>query len=261
MFLTKEEKAKFRKRLRGDLVLHCPKCNGTGYITRIEERNGVKGEISSHCSCVQEVERKMKLLDSGITLESIRDWNIDKIKDKHYYKKVFDYIKNFNDNYSKGKGLFIHGRQGIGKTTVSCIIAEEVSKIKPYFEQDEYTVGFIMFADVIDNNFDEERKRKTEKLLMGVDLLIIDNLGNEAGRNKESQFAQRILEMTLRKRHNNLLPTVITTNYELDEIEKMYNKDIHDFLIQNNEDVFFSDENHRTIQETTDKNADDDFDF
>ena len=95
---------------------------------------------------------------------------------------------------------------------------------------------------------------------MGVDLLIIDNLGNEAGRNKESQFAQRILEMTLRKRHNNLLPTVITTNYELDEIEKMYNKDVHDFLIQNNEDIFFSDENHRT---TNDENVDDEenFDF
>jgi DNA replication protein DnaC len=254
MFLSKEEREKYRKRLRGDLVLHCPKCNGTGFISKTDEKGFV---TSTHWSCTKEVEAKLKLLDAGITYESIRNWNMDKIQGKHYFKKIQDYIINFNDNYSMGKGLFIHGRQGIGKTTVSCIIAEEISKIKPYFEQNEYSVGFIMFADVVDSTFDEQRKRQVENFLMNVDLLIIDNLGNEAGRKSESQFTQRILEMTLRKRHNKLLPTVITTNYELNEIEKMYNKDIHDFLIQNNEEIFFSDENHRTTIEEKNDDVDD----
>jgi len=246
MFMTKEEREKFSKRLRGDLVLNCPKCHGTGFITKlVEDERGIKTEMSSHCSCVKKVEEKLRLLDAGLTYESIRNWNVDKLKDKHYFSKIRNYIDNFNNNYAEGKGLFIHGRQGIGKTTVSCVIATEVSKIKPYFEQDRYSIGFIMFADVIENSFDEKKKVLTQDLLFNSDLLILDNLGNEAGRNKDSQYAQRILEMILRKRHNKLLPTIITTNYELEEIEEMYNKDIHDFLIQNNDDIFFSDDNHR----------------
>jgi DNA replication protein DnaC len=117
-----------------------------------------------------------------------------------------------------------------------------------------------MFEDIIKKQFDKEDKNILNTLLYKTDLLIIDNLGNESGRN-ENQFAQRTLEMILRKRDNASLPTIVSTNYNLDEVGSEYNKDIKDFLTQNNICVYFSGDNYRVKKEIRALADEDDFEF
>ena len=73
---------------------------------------------------------------------------------------------------------------------------------------------------------------------------IIDNVGNETGKN-EKQFSQRILEMILRKRDNDCLPTILSSNYNIDEMATEYNNDVRDFILQNDKLVSVLGDNHR----------------
>jgi DNA replication protein DnaC len=51
--------------------------------------------------------------------------------------------------------------------------------------------------------------------------------------------------MILRKRDNDCLPTIISSNYNINEIETEYNIDVKDFIIQNDEIVYIAGDNHR----------------
>ena len=42
------------------------------------------------------------------------------------------------------------------------------------------------------------------------------------------------------------LPTIISSNYNINEIETEYNMDVKDFIIQNDEIVYVAGDNHRT---------------
>lgn len=251
MLLTKEELELERHKLTRRIMGKCTVCNGTGYVHKQDERGN---EISYVCECKKNVETNVRLRDYGVPLKFLNPkWNMEMLKDKSYYEDIRDYIDNFLEYYDEGKGLFLFGPQGRGKTTIECIVAKEIAKkVNPdtFNPKRRFTVGFMMFDDIVKSQFDKENKEAVNKLIYKTDLLIIDNLGNEQGRN-ENQFAQRILEMILRKRDNDTLPTIVSTNYNLDEMGTEYNKDIKDFLTQNNVCVYFAGNNYRTeVKET-----------
>ena len=261
MLLNKEELELERQKLRRRIMDKCPKCHGKGFIVKTDEHGD---GTSFPCSCKKDIEACVRLVDYGVPLKFLNPkWNMTMLEDKPYYNDIKDYVDNFIDYYDEGKGLFLFGPQGRGKTTIECIIAKEIaSKINPDTgdRRNCFVVGFMMFEDIIKKQFDKEDKNILNSLLYKTDLLIIDNLGNESGRN-ENQFAQRTLEMILRKRDNASLPTIVSTNYNLDEVGSEYNKDIKDFLTQNNICVYFSGDNYRVKKETKALTNEDDFEF
>ena len=181
---------------------------------------------------------------------------IDFSKVSNEVKELFD---NYLDNYDEGKGLFLSGPQGRGKTTIESIIAKFlVTKPNPDTFDKHYTfnVAFSMYDDLLKWQFDKNCQDKMKFFIYKSDWLIIDNVGNEMGRN-DKQFSQRFLEMILRKRDNDCKPVIISSNYTIDEIGKEYNNDIRDFIIQNNEIINVLGDNHRIEK----YNTGDDFDF
>lgn len=243
MLLSKEEQELEVKKNRRRFVQTCKKCGGTGFLTRTN--NGY--EESYPCSCLKVVKRNVKLLDWGVPRKFLNDkWNMDFLKEKPYYQDIKNYIDNFQENYDNGKGLFLYGPQGRGKTTVESIIAKEVvMMVNPdtFSKKQTFNVAFAMYDDIVKKQFDKEQSQ-LKYFLYKSDLLIIDNVGNETGKN-EKQFSQRILEMILRKRDNDCLPTILSSNYNIDEMATEYNNDVRDFILQNDKLVSVLGDNHR----------------
>lgn len=243
MLLSKEEQELEVKKNRRRFVQTCKKCGGTGFLTRMN--NGY--EESYPCSCLKVVKRNVKLLDWGVPRKFLNDkWNMDFLKEKPYYQDIKNYIDNFQENYDNGKGLFLYGPQGRGKTTIESIIAKEVvMMVNPdtFSKKQTFNVAFAMYDDIVKKQFDKEQSQ-LKYFLYKSDLLIIDNVGNETGKN-EKQFSQRILEMILRKRDNDCLPTILSSNYNIDEMATEYNNDVRDFILQNDKLVSVLGDNHR----------------
>ena len=87
------------------------------------------------------------------------------------------------------------------------------------------------------------------------DLLILDNIGSETG---TAGYNTKLLEFILRKRDNNCVPTIISSNFTLEQIKSNYSDTIHDFIVQNSDLVLVEGENYRQKGSMFDE-FDDDF--
>ena len=246
MFLSLEEQKLELQKNKRRIVANCTICKGTGFVTKTNEKGD---SMSFVCDCMKKVERNVRLLDGGFPRKFLDDdkWSLELIEGRSYYKPVKKYIDNFLYYYDNGTGLFLHGQQGRGKTTIECIIAKAVvDMINPdsFDKKEKFRVAFSMYDDILRGMIEQSTKDLYNNLVYKSDLLIIDNVGNEFGRN-EKQYSQRTLEMILRKRDNDCLPTIISTNYNIDEIEEKYNKDIKEFILQNDKPIFFPGNNYR----------------
>jgi len=168
----------------------------------------------------------------------------DKCKEKH---RVNDLVKRMQkilprkfwdietekslDRYKdKLCSLFIHGKAGVGKTVLACSLA------KLYIRQG-YEVKFISYPAFIMDlqgmfrgdkdvyGYAKEIARYPEKIesisayvepeRKGV--LIIDDLGAV----KLTDFVKNITYYIINEREMRMLPTIITSNFDLNEIDKM----------------------------------------
>ena len=173
----------------------------------------------------------------------------DKCKEKH---RVNDLVKRMQkilprkfwdietekslDRYKdKLCSLFIHGKAGVGKTVLACSLA------KLYIRQG-YEVKFISYPAFIMDlqgmfrgdkdvyGYAKEISRYPEKIESGMrefgaiegswkkqGVLIIDDLGAV----KLTDFVKNITYYIINEREMRMLPTIITSNFDLNEIDKM----------------------------------------
>lgn len=240
------------ERIRWSAIItdNCSTCGGRGYTVAQDDDGGL---LSHVCRCKLEVDRNVRLVDWGVPRKFMGDqWSLDLLKGKSYLETIVNYVDNFDENYVNGRGLLLTGPHGRGKSMISSIVAKLVAvkhnktgrpnNGQPPF----YRVAFIIFNDAVALQLDKDpaAQRKLSTILYKTDLLVVDNVGNEVGKN-ENRFSQRMLEMILRKRDNDCLPTIISSNYSLEELAHEYNEDVHDFLVQNNDVIYVTGDNHR----------------
>ena len=112
--------------------------------------------------------------------------------------------------------LLLTGPNGCGKTHLAVAIAGE------RIEQGA-TVFFAIVPDLLDHlraTFSPGSPVEYDQLfeqVRSVPLLVLDDLGAESS----TPWAQEKLYRLMVHRHNNRLPTVITTNHMMDEIEEV----------------------------------------
>lgn len=152
-----------------------------------------------------------------------------KTGDHHPYEVVKEfvtqYIKDIQDNFEEGKGIFFFGSNGVGKSMLSCIILKEAyrkrftcrrvtfSSYISYYT-DTWNTSTQEDKDVTESNFYNEYK--------GVEFLVLEEVGKEI----DSKISKPILEDLLRYREEKGLVTIMCTNLEPKVIEELYGPSI-----------------------------------
>lgn len=140
-----------------------------------------------------------------------------------------------------GNGLLIYGRPGIGKTTLSLAVIQELLTKFPLecFAPSEGKIllkpcYFLTFNDVLNakgktmaDDVAEEDTLLWEGMLgeckddsYNIRVLVIDDVGKE--HSSLSGWQKNILHHVLRTRFNNGLPTIVTTNIARDNWDGLY---------------------------------------
>lgn len=199
----------------------CSVCSDTGFID---------GKM---CTCFREALLRENILSSGIgnliDRQSFENFSLDGYDDdvREIMNANLIIAKRYAETFGKdSKNLLLIGPTGTGKTHLSTAIAktvieagheviyDSVQNIMSAFEDDKFRSGYGQY------------EQKSLKYLE-CDLLIIDDLGTEF----VSQFTLSALYNLLNSRMNKSLPTVISTNLERGELERIYEDRIFSRII------------------------------
>lgn len=198
----------------------CPACEDTGFI------NGRR------CKCfinlLKDIEREKieKIAPlKECTFETFNTLYYPEISEKNEEspRKKVEKIKSscikYATNFTKGsKNLFFMGGTGLGKTHLSLAIAN-VAINKGYSVI--YGTAQNILGDLQNENFGRlDNLKYRENEILDVDLLILDDLGTEF----KNAYTVSCLYNIINTRLSAKLPTIISTNYSIDEIEKIYDQ-------------------------------------
>lgn len=129
-------------------------------------------------------------------------------ENKRSFEVATDYIKNFREFFTQGKGLYLEGPCGTGKTHLAIAIALAIinTGVPVICKTSIDILGDIKRCYERNSEVTEEEVLEAYKT---VDLLIIDDLGKE----QVTEWSVPVLYSILNERYEALLPTIITTNY------------------------------------------------
>lgn len=125
---------------------------------------------------------------------------------------VQDYANNFDQNAMRGKGIYLQGSNGTGKTHLAAALAMHLMRkgIPTIFR----TANELLLD--IRQGIDEDNEDSRLRRYYSVPLLVIDDLGKE----KCTEWSIATLFDIINRRYEDMMPTVITTNYNNAELVK-----------------------------------------
>ncbi len=200
----------------------CQHCGGTGYIG------------SNMCVCLLELCREEQKKE--LSLLTVSDASFSQFRLDYYPEtidpkygasprmimgKILDICRKYAANFSLQSGnLLFNGGTGLGKTYLSACIARELAN-KGFSVT--YESAHQLFAKLERDRFhpDEESAAAVAQLSR-CDLLIVDDLGTELPGN----FTTAALYFLLNDRLLAGKPMIISTNLNIDEMQKRYSPQI-----------------------------------
>ena len=199
----------------------CPVCRDTGFVG------------DRMCNCHRELLKEIER-DNIRRLAPIDKCTFETFKVEYYPEKdkqgnnarekaskIFESCRDYAQRFSlKAPNLMLMGGTGLGKTHLSLAIAN-VAINKGYAVL--YGSAQNILSDLQNENFGRiDNIYYTEQDVINADLLIIDDLGTEF----KSQYTTACLYNIINTRILKQLPTIISTNYDLNDLEREYDKRI-----------------------------------
>lgn len=201
----------------------CPICNDIGYVRRDVPMDHPDFGKAIPCPCQEEerVERRLGRLQRMGSLDAVEQLTFEQFipepthlspQKAHNLRRAFETARTFAED-PEGWLLFT-GSYGSGKTHLAAAIAHErLMHGEPAL--------FMVVPDLLDHlraTFSPNSEVSYDELFEQVrttPLLILDDLGAQSA----SQWAQEKLFQLLNHRYNAHLPTVITTNQRLEDLD------------------------------------------
>lgn len=133
------------------------------------------------------------------------------------------YASRFSDRFNAGGGLVLFGRPGTGKSHLACAIANQVI-------MDGYQAAFMDVLEAV--RLVKSTYRKDSAMTEGQaihelsepDLLILDEIGVQFGTPAE----MLILFEIINRRYNNVKPTILLSNLNLEDLKTLIGERIID---------------------------------
>ncbi len=214
-----------------DVNYTCTKCNDTGTIEDYDEENRVSYG-TSYCECYMDLLKKYSAEKMStmtpLELSNFEDFDLDYYPKKsengkspyEHMRDVYSRCISYAQNFDKDSvSLYFCGRTGLGKTHLSLAIANEAIK-KGYNVVYGSVINFLNKLER--EKFGRTESYETEDILIGADLLILDDLGAEFS----SAVAMSSLYNIINSRIARGVPTIISSNLSFDELKTRYPESI-----------------------------------
>lgn len=196
----------------------------------------------------EEMERKKRHYEKFLGLANIphrfRERNFDNFQpETQKHEKALaickKYADEFDQNYRKGKSLILSGKPGTGKSHLAAAI---IQALYPK-HQGQYLTLMELIRLVRGTWHKNSEKSETQVLkeLIGIDLLVIDEIGVQYGTDGE----QNIIFDVLDGRYREQLPTILLTNQDKEGLAKCIGERVFDRLRETATWVSFDWESYR----------------
>lgn len=208
-----------------DLRYRCPECKDTGFIGNNKcicyKQKLV--ELYYENSDLKEVLKKNNFENFNIELYSYRKTGNEPISPRKNIEDIASKSWNFIEKFSSSdENLLFLGNPGTGKTFLSNCVAKELLD-RGYLVI--YRTAETLIHDLKHIRFNNDDI--LEDLLLNSDLLIIDDLGSE----QITDFSKTELFNLLNRRLLKKNKMLISTNYDLEDLLKIYSERISSRLL------------------------------
>lgn len=207
----------------------CPKCYSTTWVQVLRENID---------PLLPQKEHNFDNFDLNIFSEDSVNTAVGKVKPRDQIEGILDLSKQFLAGFPKSSdNLFFTGRAGTGKTYLAECIANEVLE-KNYLA---LVLDMLKIEEIINNLRTKQRSFSTKAeqlskaqndydLLLEADLLVIDDLGLQT-----DLLTNPLAELIaiLRERNLNKKVTIITSNYDIKDLKKVFDERLFSRLMQN----------------------------
>ncbi|MCH8963931.1 MAG: ATP-binding protein [Planctomycetes bacterium] len=149
-------------------------------------------------------------------------WDFNKQEEtvEEFRKFIAQYISEIPTT-----GLTLIGNYGTGKTHLSIAIVKEFIMKHHLYTR---VRSFPLLLQELRESYDGQGITRAMKMYTTIPLLLIDEIGKE----KISDWVSEIMFLLIDGRIKNKVPTIITSNYSLEEVEETYGGAITSRLLQ-----------------------------
>ena len=222
-------------KIKKEMLRNCKLCFGRGSTGGID------------CECMKKFEKYVIYMFSGIEKEywdlTLSDFNGDQIAKE----AVAAYIKNIDNAVKNGLGLGLSGSHGTGKSMSAILILKAAVEAG-------YSIRFITLAELMKliksqfNENEEEAKTFYEDKVRNIELLVIDDIGEEYTPKDYGAFCVAEMSLLFRHRRRSCLPTIVTTNLTKADLELKYGSSMSSLMKSNFKFVTIAGEDYREKQ-------------
>lgn len=195
---------------------YCSKCGDNGIVD------------GKYCSCFTEVVNELLKDESGFgKLEDFASSRFDIFDDPETMKKIYSKMKEWCSSPFNKTLIFVSGDTGTGKThLVKCMANELIA----HHHLVNLTTAFAMNQDFMKSYSSKDLEKKQDILSKYLDseILVIDDLGTEI---RNPYVTNNFLYQVLNERKNKHLPTIITSNLDLKDLQDYYDERVSSRII------------------------------
>ena len=200
-------------------------CDGSGWILGPED-------VARPCDCRSQMVAKARLrgIDSVIPAK-YRGVSFDRPPVTQISDTVVRLVRNFcaaiDENLDHGRGLWLTGNPGTGKTTLAMLVSRTALEARRSVAIYSLPKLLTRIRRTFDAEAGEQSYAELFERLSSVDLLHVDDLGAE----NRTEWVMEQLYALINERYETQRSLIVTTNLDEDQLEKQLGERIVSRLV------------------------------